>query len=111
MLFRSLLGWGSFAGDLALRSLLATPSAERGWGSWNWGKFSNAKVDELLTQAFATTDPKAREAVVRDAMAVAMANVPVIPLHHQIVSWAMRADIAYTPRTDEFTFGHLFKPK
>ncbi len=68
-------------------------------------------MDELLTQAFATTDPKAREAVVRDAMAAAMTNVPVIPLHHQIVSWAMRSDIAYTPRTDEFTFAHLFKPK
>lgn len=107
----ALLGWGSFSGDLALRSLLATPSAERGWGAWNWGKFSNAKVDQLLTQAFATTDPKAREAVVRDAMAAAMANVPVIPLHHQIVSWAMRSDITYTPRTDEFSFAHLFKPK
>ena len=107
----ALLGWGSFSGDLALRSLLATPSAERGWGAWNWGKFSNAKVDQLLTQAFATTDPKAREAVVRDAMAVAMVNVPVIPLHHQIVSWAMRSDITYTPRTDEFSFAHLFKPK
>ena len=107
----ALLGWGSFSGDLALRSLLATPSPERGWGAWNWGKFSNAKVDQLLTQAFATTDPKAREAVVRDAMAAAMANVPVIPLHHQIVSWAMRSDITYTPRTDEFSFAHLFKPK
>ena len=107
----ALLGWGSFSGDLALRSLLATPSPERGWGAWNWGKFSNAKVDQLLTQAFATTDPKAREAVVRDAMAAAMANVPVIPLHHQIDSWAMRSDITYTPRTDEFSFAHLFKPK
>lgn len=107
----SLLGWGSFAGDLALRSLLATPSPERGWGAWNWSKFSNAKVDDLLTKAFATTDRTAREAVVREAMAAAMANVPVIPLHHQIVSWAMRSDIAYTPRTDEFTFAHLFKPR
>ncbi len=107
----SLLGWGSFAGDLALRSLLATVDPKRGWGSWNWGRFSNAKADQLLTQAFATTDPKAREAVVREAMAAAMAEVPVIPLHHQIVSWAMRSDIAYLPRTDEFTFAHLFKPR
>ena len=107
----ALLGWGSFAGDLALRSILATPDAARGWGSWNWGKSSNAKADQLLTQAFATTDRNAREAVVREAMAAAMANVPVIPLHHQIVSWAMRSDISYTPRTDEFTFAHLFKPR
>jgi peptide/nickel transport system substrate-binding protein len=44
-------------------------------------------------------------------MAAAMVNVPVIPLHHQIVSWAMRSDINYTPRTDEFSFAHLFKPR
>jgi len=107
----ALLGWGSFSGDLALRSLLATPDATRGWGSWNWGKSSNAKLDQLLTQAFATTEVKAREALVREAMAAAMAEVPVIPLHHQIVTWAMRSDITYTPRTDEFTFAHLFRPR
>jgi peptide/nickel transport system substrate-binding protein len=107
----SLLGWGSFSGDLALRSLLATVNPERGWGSWNWGKSSNTKLDQLLTQAFATTEPRAREALVRDAMAVAMSNVPVIPLHHQVVAWAMRSDLAYVARTDEFTFAHLFKPR
>jgi peptide/nickel transport system substrate-binding protein len=107
----SLLGWGSFSGDLALRSLLATVNPERGWGSWNWGKSSNAKLDQLLTQAFATTEPRGREALVRDAMAAAMTNVPVIPLHHQIVAWAMRSDLAYVARTDEFTFAHLFKPR
>ena len=44
-------------------------------------------------------------------MAVAMSNVPVIPLHHQVVAWAMRSDLAYVARTDEFTFAHLFKPR
>jgi len=40
-----------------------------------------------------------------------MNDVSLIPLHHQIVSWAMKSNISYTPRTDEFTFAHLFKPK
>ncbi len=107
----ALLGWGSFAGDLALRSLLATPNPERGWGAWNWGRSSNAKLDQLLGQSLGTVDAKAREAIAREAAAVALAELPLIPLHHQIVSWAMRSDIAYTPRTDEFTFAHLFRPK
>ena len=107
----SLLGWGSFAGDLALRALLATPTPEKGWGAWNWSRYSNAKVDQLLTQALASVDVKQRETYVREAAAVALNDVAVIPLHHQIVSWAMRNDITYTPRTDEFTFAHLFKPK
>lgn len=54
---------------------------------------------------------QAREAIAREAAALAMNKVSVIPLHHQIVSWAMRSDIAYLPRTDEFTFAHLFKPR
>jgi peptide/nickel transport system substrate-binding protein len=107
----ALLGWGSFAGDLALRSVLATPNQERAWGAWNWGRSSNAKLDQLIGQSLGTVDAKAREAIAREAAAVALADVPLIPLHHQIVSWAMRADITYTPRTDEFTFAHLFKPK
>jgi peptide/nickel transport system substrate-binding protein len=107
----SLLGWGSFAGDLALRSVLATPNTERAWGAWNWGRSSNAKLDQLIGQSLASVDSKAREAIARDAAALAMGEVSVIPLHHQIVSWAMRSDLTYTARTDEFTFAHLFKPK
>ena len=107
----SLLGWGSFAGDLALRSLLATPNTERAWGTWNWGRYSNAKLDQLIGQSLASVDAKAREAIARDAAAVAMNDVSVIPLHHQIVSWAMRSDIVYTPRTDEYSFAHLFRPR
>ncbi len=107
----NLLGWGSFAGDLALRSLLATPNTERAWGAWNWGRSSNPKLDQLIGQSLASVDAKAREAIAHEAAAVALSNVSLIPLHHQIVSWAMRSDIAYVPRTDEFTFAHLFKPR
>ena len=107
----NMLGWGSFAGDLALRSLLATPNPERAWGAWNWGRSSNAKLDQMIAQSLGTVDAKAREAVARDAAALAMSTVPVIPPHHQIVTWAMKANISYTPRTDEFTFAHLFKPR
>ena len=107
----ALLGWGSFAGDLALRALLATPNPERAWGTWNWGRSSNPKLDQLIGQSLGSVDTKAREAIAREAAAVAMSDVPVITLHHQIVSWAMRSNITYTPRTDEFTFAHMFRPR
>ena len=107
----ALLGWGSFAGDLALRSLLATPNAGRAWGAWNWGRSTNPKLDQLIGQSLAPVDLKAREALAREAVAVAMGEVSLIPLHHQIVSWAMKSNITYTPRTDEFSFAHLFKPR
>jgi peptide/nickel transport system substrate-binding protein len=107
----ALLGWGSFSGDLALRALAATPNADKGYGTWNWGRYSNPKVDALLKEGFATLDEKKREALAREAATLALKDVPVILLHHQLASWAMKKGIAYTPRTDEYTFAHHFRPQ
>ena len=107
----ALLGWGSFSGDLALRALLATPNADKGYGAWNWGRYSNPKVDALLLQGFATLDETKREALARAAATLALKDVPVILLHHQLASWAMKKGIAYSPRTDEYTFAHHFRPQ
>lgn len=107
----SLLGWGSFAADLALRSLVAAPNPGKGYGAWNWGRYANPKVDALMEQALASVDRGKREALAREANTLAMQDLAVIPLHHQVVSWAMRADLAYEPRTDEFTFAHHFSPR
>jgi len=107
----ALLGWGSFSGDLALRALLATPDAAKGYGTWNWGHYSNPKVDVLLEQGFATLDEEKREAMAREAATLALKDVPLILLHHQLASWAMKKGIAYSARTDEYTFAHDFRPR
>ncbi len=106
----ALLGWGSFAADLALRSLVATPNPEKGYGAWNWGRYANPRVDALMEQALASVDRNKRETLAREANTLAMNDLAFIPLHHQVVSWAMRAGLNYTPRTDEFTFAHHFTP-
>jgi len=107
----ALLGWGSFAADLALRSLVATPNADKGYGAWNWGRYANPKVDALMEQALGSVDRAKREALAREAGTLAMQDLAFIPLHHQVVSWAMRANLAHVPRTDEFTFAHHFTPR
>jgi peptide/nickel transport system substrate-binding protein len=63
-----------------------------------------------VEQALGSVDGKIREALAQDAGAVAMRDIALIPLHHQVVSWAMRKNLRYTPRTDEFTLAHHFKP-
>ena len=42
------------------------------------------------------------------AMRLAMRDYAVIPLHHQMATWAMKKPLVYAPRTDEFTFAHHF---
>ena len=107
----AMLGWGSYAMDLALRALLMTPNADKGNGAWNWGRYSNPKVDKLVEQALDTVDDKKREALAREAGAVAAADVAIIPLFHQIVTWAMKKGIAYEARTDERSLAQYFRPQ
>lgn len=107
----AMLGWGSFSGDLALRSLLLGYDADRGLGAWNWGRYANPAVDKLVVQALATVDERKREALAQEAMRLALADRPVLLLHHQVASWAMRRDLAYAARTDEYTFAFQFRPQ
>jgi peptide/nickel transport system substrate-binding protein len=104
----ALLGWGSFAADLALRSLVASPNPGKGHGAWNWARYANPRLDQLVERALGSVDAKEREALAREAGALAASEVALIPLHHQVVTWAMKRNLRYTPRTDEFTLAHHF---
>lgn len=107
----ALLGWGSFSADLALRSLVATADPGKGFGAFNWSGYSNRAVDALLERAFTSVEEKRREAFAQEAMRLSMRDYAVIPLHHQVTTWAMRKSLAYAPRTDEYTFAHHFRPQ
>jgi len=105
----AMLGWGSLASDLALRSLAATSNPEKGYGAWNWAHYSNAELDKLIERSLSTVDPDQREIAARAASAFAVRDVAYIPLHYQIATWAMRRSLVYAARTDEFTFAHQFR--
>ena len=108
-----LVGWGSDTAEASspLKALLATYSTEKGMGQANRGRYSNPKMDALLQQALATVDDSRREKLLQDATQVAMSDLGIIPLYHQESIWATRKGIAYTPRADERTFAHEFRPQ
>jgi len=107
----ALLGWGSFDADLALRALVATANPEKGYGTWNWGHYANPSLDRLIEQGLTTVQENERARLAEQAMAQAMQDYAVIPLHHQIASWAMKKGLRYEARTDEYTFAHRFHPQ
>ena len=107
----ALLGWGTLAADLGLRSLAATANPAKGYGAWNWGGYANPELDALVERSLGTVDPAKREALARGASALAARELAFIPLHYQVVTWAMKNNLSYTARTDEFTFAHHFKPQ
>jgi peptide/nickel transport system substrate-binding protein len=107
----ALLGWGSLAADLALCSLAGTSDPGKGYGAWNWSGYANPRLDELIAQSLRTVDRTTREVLARNASALAVHEVAFIPLHYQLVTWAMKKSIAYAARTDEFTFAHHVRPQ
>ena len=109
-----LLGWGVGGGEPsgAMRSLLMTADKDKGYGAYNWASYSNPKFDSLMVEATHTVDDAKREKLLQDAAEIAIAkDYALIPLYNQVVTWAVKKGIKYTPRTDEFTLAHQFKPE
>ncbi|MFP8968188.1 ABC transporter substrate-binding protein [Pokkaliibacter sp. CJK22405] len=100
----ALLGWGSLAADFTLRSIVGTPNTETGFGSWNWGEYSNPEVDKLVEESLSSVDNDKRSELAQKAVGVAMRDYAVIPSHHQLATWALRKGLDYPGRVDEFTY-------
>ena len=105
------LGWGSDTGEVSspLKALLATYDRDKGLGTVNRGRYSNAQLDRLLALGLATVDDAKREKLLQEATAVAMRERGIIPLYHQVNVWAARSNLVYTPRADERTYAFDFR--
>lgn len=99
-------GWGnaSMEATSLLRDLVGTKSQETGWGLYNWGMYSNPKLDGLTTAIIGQTDEAKREAQVVEAVKIVAADLPILPLYHFKNIWATKSTLRYDPRVDEMTF-------
>jgi peptide/nickel transport system substrate-binding protein len=106
-----LVGWGSDTGEASspLKALLATFDRDKGMGTTNRGRYSSAKMDAVLAEALRTVDDPKREKLLQQATEIAMGDLGIIPLHHQVNVWATRKGLSYTPRTDERTYAFEFR--
>ncbi len=99
-----LLGWGNTPVSTdGMEGLIHSNSEKVGMGQYNAGGYANPEVDALIEKAARTVDMAAREKLVRQASALAMEDVALIPLHTQYSISAGRAGLTYTPRADEGT--------
>ena len=99
-----LLGWspGTFDAEHPIRFLLHTQDDERSLGSWNFGNYSNARVDELLPLIQEELNPAARQALIDELVAITQEEVAYIPLYTQPLIWAAKDNIELTQRADNF---------
>ena len=96
-----LLGWGvpTFDALYSLQSLIRTRGAG-GDGAWNWGGYSNARVDELIDAIKVEMDETKRNAMIKEALEIHAREFGHIPLHDQVIPWAMRSNVNVVHRAD-----------
>ncbi|WP_374409952.1 ABC transporter substrate-binding protein [Hydrogenophaga sp.] len=98
-----LMGWG---GSITDAETTLTPvmrnRGERGVGMFNWGNYRNDKLDQLAAQSTRETDPARREQLIKAAMREHNEQVHHIPLHRQMIAWAMRDTVTAVHRPDNW---------
>ena len=95
---------------MAIRTMFATRDAGPAWGTLNWSNYSDPELDTVLKTALIAFDPVQRAERLQQASEVLAANVAMVPLYFQMASWAMRANLTYTPRSDVYTFAWEIRP-
>jgi peptide/nickel transport system substrate-binding protein len=109
----TLVGWGAQTGEASspLRSLVACENKEKGFGALNYPSYCNPKMDAVLEEGLRTVDDKKRLVLFQDAVKMVVDDAVLVPIHHQVTTWAAKRSIDYVGRTDERTYAHAFFPK
>jgi peptide/nickel transport system substrate-binding protein len=97
-----MLGWGGAVTDAqtTLSPVLRSPDPKTGNGSFNYGRYVNPKLDALIDAAAIEMNPGKRRQLIWDALTEHNAQVHHVPLHRQMIPWAMRHNVSATHRAD-----------
>jgi len=67
-------------------------------------------VDRLVAEGLATLDDESRRQIFIRATEVAMRDVGLVPLHHQVNLWGVRRGLEHAARSDEWTLAMGVRP-
>jgi len=89
-----MLGWGGASTDgvFTLQPVLSSYNG-KGDGDFNYGRYTNAKVNELTAKVKVNMNEKERLGQIREALLAQNAEVNLIPLHRQVIPWAARSGV------------------
>lgn len=96
-----MLGWGvpTFDALYSLQSLVRSVG-QGGDGNYNVGRYSNPKMDQIIDRAKTETDLLIRNRLLTEALELSNADVSHLPLHNQVIPWAMKKSINVVHRAD-----------
>lgn len=96
-----LFGWGvpTFDAMYTLQNLIRT-KGEGADGMYNLGDYSNKEVDAIIDRVKTETDAAKRDADIHKALEIHAREFGHIPLHDQVIPWAMRKNVSVIHRAD-----------
>jgi len=102
-----MLGWGGAVTDaqVMLSPVLRSYDKATGQGSYNYGRYSNPKLDAAIDAAAQEMNPEKRRELIRGALTEHNANVYHVPLHRQVIPWAMRANVQVVHLANNWLIG------
>ena len=94
-----MLGWGGATTDaiFILQPVLSSHNG-KGDGDYNYGRYANARLDELLAKIKTNMDPEDRLGQIHDALLAHNAETNHLPLHRQVIPWAARSNVTAVHR-------------
>ena len=97
-----MLGWGVPTFDALYSPAVAGAhaSARGGDGNYNVGRYSNPQMDALVERIKKEIDQKMRNDLIEQALLLSNEDVSHIPLHNQVIPWAMKKNIDMYHRAD-----------
>ena len=96
-----LYGWGGAATDphFTLVPLLRSRDGQ-GRGDFNSGRFRDEALDRLIDAQEVELDPARRRGLLLEALQRVRQGIYTIPLHRQVIPWALRANVRAVHRPD-----------
>ncbi|MGH8690920.1 MAG: ABC transporter substrate-binding protein [Burkholderiales bacterium] len=97
-----LLGWGvaTFDAQYMLQSLVRTKTTGAD-GNFNQGRISDPKLDTTIDAIKIATDPRARDALLREGLVTTRDQHYYVPIHHQLRPWAMKKAVSTVHSADD----------
>jgi peptide/nickel transport system substrate-binding protein len=96
-----LYGWGGAAVDPGFTLTPVIRGRDgKGRGDFNSGRYVDAALDQLVDAIAVELDGAKRREMMGEAFAKVRDNVYVIPLHRQVIPWAVRANVKVVHRPD-----------
>ena len=96
-----LLGWGvpTLDSHYVFDFLLETKTEST--GAWNFTGWSNEEFDQLSRALPTETDIDARNEMIARAWEIVQEDIVYLPIHHQVLNWAMRSDIDFQVQSED----------